>query len=423
MSSTESLQPNTASLQISCCSCGKTFDGVFQPFCDQCGNITDVRYDLDQVQLRDSDNPYLRFQDLLPVRDKSLLPTDMTYTPVIHAQTLGKKLGMPNLYLKDETTLPSKTTKDRMAAVALPYLYECGVRTFCSSSTGNSSTAFSRAIPRFDGMNMFLFTASDFRNRVQFSNHPNITHYIMRDATFAEASNYSCTFAQLNGFVPERGFFNLARREGLKLSFLEATEQIPQPINWYVQAISSAMGVFGVYKGAGELQALSRIPSLPRLLCVQQDTCAPMVRAWNDDAETIEPEHIFETPTGIAEAILRGNPTRTYPHIRRIVKESDGNIVGVSEKEIREARTLVEELEGLSPCFAASTAVAGLIKEIRREQFPLNDTVLISLTGGERSPAPQTKPADNIRWLYQTENGWLPEEPDLEGGLVQSGNS
>ena len=85
-----------------------------------------------------------------------------------------------------------------------------------------------------------------------------------------------------------------------------------------------AMGVMGAWKGARELKGLSRIARLPRLLCVQQETCAPMVRAFEAGCETIRPEHIVERPDGIARAILRGDPTRCYPYVRRAVLENGG---------------------------------------------------------------------------------------------------
>ena len=91
----------------------------------------------------------------------------------------------------------------------------------------------------------------------------------MRDASFVDAFEYAGVYARENKLVAERGFFNIGRREGLKMTFLEASEQIPQTIDWYVQAISSAIGVYGNYKAAKELYQLKRIKHLPKLLCVQ----------------------------------------------------------------------------------------------------------------------------------------------------------
>ena len=307
-----------------------------------------------------------------------------------------------------------------MAAVSLAYMYECGVRTFCTSSTGNSSTSYAQAVANFPEMKMFIFTAENFRTRVNYRDLPQVVHYVMKDATFVNAFDYSGIFAKLNGLVSERGFFNLGRREGLKITFLEAAEQIPQPIDWYVQGISSAMGVHGVYKGAKELHQMGLIPKLPSLLCVQQESCSPMVRAWEEGCESIQPHHIVHHPAGIAEAILRGDPTRAYPIIRGIVEESGGRFARATEEEIRAARKLLLELEGVNACFSASTALAGVIKLAQSGNFPLNDTVMINLTGSDRPADPDQLKHQDLRWLVKSGNGWAAEDPAHDEGMHHS---
>jgi threonine synthase len=369
--------------------------------------MVDVKYPLEKVHLHDSPNPFIRFAELLPIESfRDRLP-DARYTPVIHATRLGQKLGMPSLYLKNETVLPTRSTKDRMAAVSLAYLYERGVRSFCTSSTGNSSTAYAYEIQAYPEMHLYLFTAEEFVSRVQHAEHSQVTHFGMRDASFVDAFKYAGVYARENNLVAERGFFNIGRREGLKMTFLEASEQIPQTIDWYVQAVSSAMGVYGNYKAAKELYQLKRIKHLPKLLCVQQDTCAPIVRAFANNRETMASEYVVKRPKGIASSILRGDPTRAYPHIRRIVMESNGAFVAVSELEIREARQAVEEYEGISPCFSASAAIAGIMKLARNDSFPKNDVVMINVTGGDRATAEYPS---NIQWVNNTNNGWMPED-------------
>jgi threonine synthase len=369
--------------------------------------MIDVKYPLEKVHLHDSPNPFIRFAELLPIENLHDRLPDSRFTPVIHATRLGQKLGMPSLYLKNETVLPTSSTKDRMAAISLAYLHERGVRSFCTSSTGNSSTAYAYGIQSHPDMHLYLFTAENFVSRVQHAEHSQVTHFGMRDASFVEAFEYAGVYARENNLVSERGFFNVGRREGLKMTFLEASEQIPQPIDCYVQAVSSAIGVYGNYKGAKELYQLKRINQLPKLLCVQQDTCAPMVHAHANNSETITSEYIVKKPKGIASAILRGDPTRAYPHIRRIVMESNGAFVAVSEAEIREARQAVEEYEGISPCFSASSAIAGIIKMARNDNFPKNDVVMINVTGGDRATAEYPS---NVKWLNNTTNGWMPED-------------
>lgn len=394
-------------MQHYCVKCGKTYTSGYRAFCDTCDGMIDVRYDLTRALLHESTNPYRRFRDLLPIENPAgLLPSDTTYTPTVHAIELGKMLKMPSLYLKNETVHPTGSTKDRMAAVSLAYLWERGVREFCTSSTGNSSSAYAYAMANHPEMRLHLFTAEEFVRRVNFADITGVVHHCLRGATFVEAFNFAGVYAKRHGYVSERGFFNVGRREGLKLAFLEACEQVPKPIDWYFQATSSAMGVYGTNKGAKELLDLGHIQRLPRLVCAQQESCAPMVHAYEDGSEVIKPEHIVDRPYGIAKAILRGNPTRTYPYMRKIVVGSNGAFVAVSEQEIRQARRMVEDMEGFSPSFSAATALAALVHLVRKNDFPLEDTVLVNLTGRDREPAPLSA---DIRWFRRSGEDWVPE--------------
>jgi threonine synthase len=371
--------------------------------------MVDVDYDLSTVHLAQSTNPYVRFADLLPIRElRDRLP-EVQYTPVVHARTLGRKLGLRSLYLKNETVLPTRTTKDRMAAVALAYLHERGVRSFSASSTGNSSTSLAHAIRAHPDMHLFLFTAERFVPRVQHADHDQVTHIALHQATFVEAAECAGAYARRHQLVPEGGFFNPGRREGLKLAFLEACDQIAEPIDWYVQAVSSAMGVYGTFKGASQLLELHRIARLPRLLCVQQESCAPMARAYAENCETIRREHLVKQPTGIAEAILRGDPTRSYPRVRRIVRESGGAFAAVSEAQIRQARHDVEDCESLAPCFSASAAIAGLSQLALAGRIDPDAVVLVNLTGADRPDAPASH---DVHWIEKSASGWTADSPE-----------
>ncbi len=231
---------------------------------------------------------------------------------------------------------------------------------------------------------------------------------MLRGATFVEAFDAARAYAARHGLVAERGFFNPGRREGLKMAWLEAADQVPGPIDWYVQAVSSAMGVYGTFQAARQLRALGRTDRLPRLLCVQQDTCAPMVAAWRDRADRIRPEHLVHRPAGIARAVLRGDPSPTYPYVRRIVLASGGTFVDVSETEIRSAHDRLGELEGIEACFAASAALAGVMKAVAQGSVPRSDTVLVNLTGRERQ-WPDSPVA--AHWLKRDGSGWTPDDP------------
>lgn len=389
-----------------CIGCGREHAHALSPFCP-CGHFIDIVYDLSRATLHASSNPYERFFDLLPVRNRASLPAAAhPATPCPRAAALGRRLGLDRLYLKDETVLPTGSTKDRMAIAALSYFRETGVRRFCAASTGNTSTAFAHWVEQWPDLEVVLFCAEDFLDRLQVRpGNRRVKVYALRDASFVEACDAARQFAEENGLLGERGFFNPARREGLKLAYLEATDAIPTPIDWYVQAVSSAMGVYGTWKGARELMALKKIERLPRPLCVQQESNRPMVASYEAGSPTLRPQDVVKRPHGIAKAILRGDPSRVYPYMRSIVQETGGTLVSVPEQEIRDARAIVEDLEGISICFNAAAAVAGLIRCARDGRVGPRDTVMVNLTGRDREPIPPAQ----VTWLRRGARGWEAE--------------
>lgn len=369
-----------------CQTCGRTFaDDVFNNVCP-CGGMVDLQYRLDRLELADDPNPLLRFFDLLPIhRRESLCWLGEGNTPTVHATALGKALGLDRLYLKDETKNPTFSTKDRMASVVLTHFQEVGVSEFCCSSTGNSSTSFAYGVERVPSFRLHVFVGRDFLTRMNFDSSDRIKVYWINDATFAEAHECAKVFAKRTPEVTaERGFFNPGRREGLKLAFMEGVLDMPEAPHWYFQAASSGMGVYGTWRGAQQLYRLGRLARLPRLACVQQETCAPMVRSWKAGALQTRPQDIVPEPWGIAEAILRGDPTHTYPHLRSVVYQSGGTFESVSESQIVEAQRMLLELENIEACASAATTIAAIKKMKAAGELRRDDVLFVNVTGGVR---------------------------------------
>ena len=93
--------------------------------------------------------------------------------------------------------------------------------------------------------------------------------------------------------------------------------------------------------------------------------------------------------------------------------ESGGEFVAVTRPRSARPAAQVEELEGLSPCFTASAAVAGLASLARRGAVPKDDTYLVNLTGADRPPMP---PLKDVHWLRRGAAGWQPEDPHDAAG-------
>jgi threonine synthase len=383
-----------------CIRCGTEYPHGFTPRCKACGGLVEVYHDLANARLRDDDDPLRRYFDLLPIRDPDhLLSLGEGNTPCVHAPSLGAFMGLDRVYLKVEARNPTGTTKDRMAAVVLSLLHELGLREFSTSSTGNSSNALAHGIARHPLFKMHLFMGEHFGGRFRYD-HPGVEVHVLEGQDFTDAFNYAKGYAQEHGLPFEGGFFNPARREGLKMAYFEAVEQVPHPIDWYVQASSSAMGVYGTAKGAGELVAMGRITHSPRMVCVQQASCAPMARAFSEGSSEILPHHIVHNPDGIAKAILRGNPTGCYPYVYEMLRDTGGTAVVVTEEEIREARALLVAHEGIDCCYNSATTVAALRKLAADGAVSRRDCVLLNLTGGpepeQEAPQEMAKPHDRV---------------------------
>lgn len=381
------------SIVLFCSACGKEY-AYLSMTCSLCGGMIETRYEQTHVSNKMSNDalPMLqRFWSVLPIIDPTYVLVDIrSRAQIIRATRLQKHIGGPEIWLQNETTLPTGTTKDRAAALVFPFFRQFGVREFVLSSTGNTSSSFAYIARYYPDMCIHIFVGKDFAYRLRYLSSPEvitsgnvITHIV--DGNFVQAGAKAKDFASEYNLQWEGGFFNPGRRDGLKTAFLEAALRIGHIPAYYIQAVSSAMGVVGAAKAARELAMLDFPGQQPHLICVQQESCAPMVQAWNEESPTIQAHHKIMQPVGIAKAILRGDPSATYPIIYKLVRASEGAFLAASVSEIKHAQKLLYELENLWVCEAAACAVAGYLKLIKEQGISKDGPVLINLTGRDAS--------------------------------------
>jgi threonine synthase len=364
--------------------------------CPRCGGLVEVFYDLGRIRIGSPDRPPMeRFRDLLPLRsDASIFDSGEGRTRCLHAREMGRALGLDALWVKVEADNPTKTVKDRQASVVIAALAELGVREFVNASTGNAATSMARVMSRFPDMTMHAFVGDEFLDRVAHFDSPNVRLYWTPDESFVGAGEASAWFAAQSSLVRDDGFFFFARREGLKTVYLEAALEVRGEIEYYIQGVSSAIGVYAADRAARELQALGLTRSLPRLVCVQESSCAPMARAFERGDETVDLADIVARPRGAAKATHRGDPRRVYPIIRRMVLASGGTMLAVDEAAIGRGRALAQETEGLEVCAASALTVAAAGELARSGRVKRDAVVLLNLTGADR--ASSDRPADFI---------------------------
>ena len=369
----------TYELECSRCRWRCAPDPIFR--CPLCAGALEARTDLDRATIRPAKPPEVTYFDLLPLDNLDHLDEGIAHvTPCRPVPALGRKIGVPQLWIKDETRQPTGSTKDRLAAIVIAVFRRFGVDEFVTSSTGNTAVALARAVHRDGAMRAHLFGGTDFSGERRIERGDRV-HVHMVEGSYAEATRRAQEFAERHGLLWDGGFFNWARREGLKLAYLEALDAMPVAPTCVVQAISSGMGMMAAHKGLTEYQRMGRLSAMPRLLMVQQDTCAPMADAWQAGRDVLTDDDVVANPYGLASAILLGDGRATYPYMHRIATDTGGSIVSVSQRALVEARQWIREHEGIEACYSSSATIAAVDQEARADRLGSDDIVLVNLTG------------------------------------------
>lgn len=380
--------PSVGKLYL-CLDCNREADAVANR-CKFCSGAIDVLYPLDKGQIgqfNSNVNPLIRYKDVLPVANEA----DLTWlgegnTPCISVPTIARILGVRSVHVKDESRNPTKSTKDRIASTTLSRFKGIGVREFVMASTGNSSTAYANSMNFAPGFKLHIFAGEKFTYRLNYLDHPQISTHAV-SGTFVGAGAAAQEFAKANSLFWEGGFFNYARREGLKMCYIEAYQQMPVAPTHVFQSISSGMGLLGGYKGAVELSRKGLLDNIPSFFGVQQDSCAPMVSAWDAGRASVVQDDIVDNPQGLAHAILRGDPTNTYPYIRAMCVNTSGALVAARTVDIQVASGILGAL-GFDTCYAASACLAGAMRAAQDGLLAADSELLIILTGAERPSEP-----------------------------------
>jgi threonine synthase len=365
-----------------CMDCSFSVDNKHAKRCPRCGGVISHKRADNKYRIRQGKYDVQRYWDFLPLQDpEKLIGNGNELTPLIESQKLKPMSSASRIFLKDETKTNTGSSKDRMAVVALSEMNELGINSFVVSSTGNVASALAFLLKNYSNIQMHCFAADDFIPRHRFMNFPNIIMHTV-SSKYDSALKEALEFANENNIYHDGGYFSVAKRAGLGMAFLEAWEQSGITFDFYFQAVSSGMGVLGVYEVATKMKEVSMIDSLPSLMCVQQSTCDPMVRAFSAGEKTILPEHIIENPTGIAKAILTGDPTVCYPSLYKVVSDTNGSFISVSEDEIKSAQKHLNNNEDIMATPDGAVALAGFIKysDTHPDQLK-NKSVLINITG------------------------------------------
>jgi threonine synthase len=378
-----------------CTVCGRRHDtGRLLTVCEGCGQMLAVRYDLPRVATavtRETLAPrppgMYRFRELLPLgQGEAPVTLGEGGTPLLALPRLGAHLGLRRLHAKDEGQNPTGSFKARGLGMAITRARSLGARGFMIPSAGNAGGAAAVYGARA-GLPVAVVVPRDTPTAA-------VAEALLAGARVFTVEGTIGTAGRLIAQVaPGVGWFDLAtlkepyRLEGKKTMGLELAEQL----GWEAPEVllyptGGGTGLVGIWKAYEELAAMGWVaPRQPRFVAVQAEGCAPVVRAWAEGAETTTP---WEHPVTAAAGLRVPSPFAGRQMLR-IIRETGGRGLAVSEGEIVEAQRLLARLEGIWTVPEAAAALAALLRLRDTGGVEPGERVVLVLTGaGIKYPPP-----------------------------------
>jgi len=370
-----------------CTICHKKFpkelDLMTCPDCGESG-ILEIVFDYDYIKkivskeyFKNNNNYNIwRYLPFLTVKEEYTKDTlEVGWTPLYKSKNLNKKIGIRDLYIKDDGQNPTQSLKDRASVIACLKAIEKGKETISCSSTGNAASSLAGNAAKL-GLKTVIFVPerAPIGKLVQLKAFG--SDLIKVKGNYKAAFNLSKESIDLYKWYNRNAAINPHLVEGKKTVSLEIAEQLDfHPTDWVVVSVGDGCTIAGVYKGFYDLLNVGLINKIPRLLGVQSIGCAPFVEAFNNNEELKEAEE-----NTIADSIAVGIP-RNPIKAMNAVKKSNGIFISVQDSEIIDSILLLAETEGIFAEPAAAASVAGLKKALENRIIQQNESVTVIVTG------------------------------------------
>lgn len=374
-------------LGLECPECRKTFQAdQVQTICEACDSPLLAKYDLARIAkqlkpegVKDRSKGLWRWRELLPASDPDRsIQLGEGDTPLLTLERVGKALGLTSLLLKDEGLNPTGTFKARGLTVAVTRAAELGIRDLVMPSAGNAGGALAAYSAHADAAaHVFMPADAPQVNKAEVRAYGAELHLV--DGLLDEAGRAASGQAQLQGWFDVSTFKEPYRVEGKKTMGFELAESMEWALpDVILYPTGGGTGLVGMWKAFAELEGLGWIGSKrPRMVSVQAEGCAPIVRAMREDALRVRPwEHAKTKAHGLRVPRLFADRL-----VLRTLRESRGTAVSVSEEEIERAQTDLAQQEGILACPEGAATLAGLSHLISEGWVTKEDRIVLFNTG------------------------------------------
>lgn len=371
---------------LECALCGKTYDAdrLWQA-CPDCGRPLLARYDLEAARrlgrerLIGPEPSLWRYRALLPLRDDGPIVTlGEGYTPLLPARRLGAELGMPHLYIKEESLNPTASFKARGLAVAVSRALELGVREMVIPSAGNAAGAAAAYAARA-GLRLHVFMPRDVPAPFLAECRALGAEITLVDGLITDCGREARKLAQKHGWFDLSTLKEPYRLEGKKTMGYELAEQMGWQLpDVIIYPTGGGTGLVGMWKAFEEMAWLGWIGERrPRMVTVQSAGCAPIVRAFHAGEEFAAP---WENAQTVAAGLRVPSAVGDFL-ILRALRASGGTAVAVPDEALLEGQKWLGRTEGIFACPEGGATLAALKALLDEGWIDAGERVVLFNTG------------------------------------------
>lgn len=345
-----------------------------------------ARYDLDAVakamrreKLTGRVPTMWRYTEVLPIENEQFrVSLGEGFTPLLQATSLGKKIGVPKLYIKDEGLNPTGSFKARGMSAAISRAAELGAQAIAIPSAGNAGGATAAYAARA-GLPAHIFMPKDVPQANYIECKVLGAHVELIDGLISDCGKIVASRKEAEGWFDISTLKEPYRVEGKKTMGYELAEQfdweLPEVV---IYPTGGGTGLIGMWKAFDEMEQMGWIgPERPRMISVQAEGCAPIVRAYRAGDEHAEPWTDAETvaaglrvPAAVGDFLML-----------KAIRDSGGCALSVTDEELMASTSKMAAAVGSFPAPEGAATLAALEKLIAQNLVSERERVVLFNTG------------------------------------------
>jgi threonine synthase len=369
---------------LKCKECEASYELGAAFFCESCFGPLEVRYDFSGLDAEEArrkisagSRGIWRYSDFLPFDGRPGDPLEPGLTPLVRADRLAERLGLGEVWIKNDAANPTHSFKDRVVAVAVAKARELGFETVACASTGNLANAVA-AYSAAAGLDSYVFVPSDLEEQKLLATGIYGTKLVGVRGNYDDVNRLCTELAQERPWA----FVNVNLRpyyaEGSKTLAYETIEQLGWELpDRIVGPIASGSMFTKLGRGISEWLELGLVEGeLPTFCGAQAEGCSPVATAFADGTSVCKPQK----PETIAKSLAIGDPA-DGPYALDLARGTGGSIDSVDDDEIRAGIRLLAETTGIFTETAGGVTVGVLAKLAERGDISRDERVVVYITG------------------------------------------